>query len=117
VFFCAIAACSANQPLGATFPGLSWAGTQTGTILDEDAMMFLVNKPVHVNIHMFVPVMVLGVMTGLGGALYNRLCMRTAAFRRQYIRPRQMFFLLEPVLVAVSDIVLVFVSPIIPVSA
>jgi hypothetical protein len=42
VFFCAIAACSANQLLSATFPGLSWAGTQTGTVLDEDAMMFLV---------------------------------------------------------------------------
>ena len=44
MFFCAIAACSANQLLGATFPGLSWAGTQTGTILDEDAMMLLVRE-------------------------------------------------------------------------
>ena len=42
MFFCAIAACSTNQLLSATFPGLSWAGTQTGTVLDEDAMMFLV---------------------------------------------------------------------------
>ena len=60
------------------------------------------NKAVHVNVHMFVPVIVLGAITGLGGALYNRLCLKAAAFRGKHIKPRPIFFLLEPVLVTVS---------------
>ena len=77
---------------------------------NSESSVTQVNKAVHVNVHMFVPVIVLGAITGLGGALYNRLCLKAAAFRGKHIKPRPIFFLLEPVLVTVS----VHAAPILP---
>ena len=55
-----------------------------------------VNVPIHVNFVMFFPTILLGAITGLCGAFYNRCALRAAQFRGKNIRPYRALFLLEP---------------------
>mmetsp|Transcript_47964 Transcript_47964/g.108886 ORF Transcript_47964/g.108886 Transcript_47964/m.108886 type:complete len:1162 (-) Transcript_47964:116-3601(-) len=98
IFFCAIVGCTTVELLSSAFKGFQLDRQTAGVVQDEDAMMFMVNVPIHVNFVMFFPTILLGAITGLCGAFYNRCALRAAQFRGKNIRPYRALFLLEPVL-------------------
>jgi len=63
-----------------------------------------------VNVAMFLPVALTGLVGGLMGALFNTICLHGATFRAKFIKPHKRRFLCEPAVLALiygSAIVLV----------
>jgi H+/Cl- antiporter ClcA len=54
---------------------------QFGVIQESSAVIFDVNYSVAVNIKMFIPVVICGIVAGGLGALFNTICLAATTFR------------------------------------
>ncbi len=100
IFLCSTCACVTVELLTSAFADFEWTGS-FGMIKENSAILFDVNKQVSVNILMFPPTVLLGVIGGVLGSFFNTVCLAGADFRGKYIKPHKMLFLLEPIGVAV----------------
>ena len=96
IFLCSTCACITVELLTSSFEGFEYTGG-FGMIKEDSAILFNVNKQISVNVRMFPPTILLGVLGGLLGALFNTLCLTATDFRGKYIKKYQTLFLLEPV--------------------
>jgi chloride channel 7 len=110
VFVCSIVATTTVEFLTSSFEAFHYKG-QFGVIQEASAIIFDVNTTVSVNIKMFIPVIVVGIVGGLLGCLFNYICLNATSWRGKNIKPYKIRFLFEPAVLALVFITLAVTIP------
>lgn len=106
IFFCCILAVFTSDLLNSAFEGFQYTGT-FGQFKLHRYILFNINEGVDVNILMFIPTIILGVVGGLLGALFTILNLKIARLRRRILArikgkwKQNGFRLLEPAVLMV----------------
>ena len=99
ILFCCMTATFTTEVLISYFGGfeLNERDQMFGTINQENGILFAVKAKLSLNVLIFLPTILIGVMGGVLGAGFTFLSLKINRFRRRVIEPRKWLRVLEPV--------------------
>ena len=101
ILFCCMTASFTTEVLISYFGGfeLNERNQMFGAINEESGIIFAVKTKLSLNIMIFIPTIIIGLLGGAMGAGFTFCSLKMNRFRKNYIEPRKWLRVLEPVII------------------